>query len=175
MRQNSKGETMLKTFSVIANSATLIGMVAFGAYNIKDVAAQEYVNHVSQEDKYCLQQNVYFEARNQSELGKRAVAWVTLNRVDDSRYPDTICEVVWQKSQFSWTKDGKSDVPSENIIEQRAWKRAEQVVESVLFKYYSGADKLIGDAVMFHADYVSPYWMTHYEEVATIDDHIFYE
>ena len=166
---------MLKTFSIIANAATLIGMVAFGAYNIKDASAQEIVDHTSPDEKYCLQQNIYFEARDQSELGKRAVAWVTLNRVDDSRYPDTICEVVWQKKQFSWTHDGKSDVPSDNVIEQRAWKRAGEVTESVLFKYYSGSNKLVGDAVMFHADYVAPYWMDHYEEVVTIDNHIFYQ
>lgn len=166
---------MLKTLPVVANAATVIGMVAFGAYNIKDASAQEIVDHISADEKYCLQQNIYFEARNQSELGKRAVAWVTLNRVDSPQYPNTICEVVWQKKQFSWTHDGKSDTPSDNVIEQRAWKRAGEVMESVLFKYYSGSDKLVGDAVKFHADYVEPRWAAHYEKVATIGDHIFYE
>lgn len=166
---------MFKTVSIIANAATLLGMVAFGAYNIKDASAQEKLDHISAEQKYCLQQNIYFEARNQSELGQRAVAWVTLNRVDDSRYPDTICDVVWQKSQFSWTRDGKSDAPGDNIIEQKAWAHAGEVMESVLFKYYQDKNGIVGDAVMFHADYVDPFWKSSYVEVATIDDHIFYE
>jgi len=166
---------MLKTLSIVANTATLISMVAIGAYNIKDASAQEKVDHISQDEKYCLQQNIYFEARNQSELGKSAVAWVTLNRVGDSKYPDTICGVVWQSKQFSWTHDGKSDQPGGNMLEQKAWERAGEVMETVLFEYHSGTDRLIGDAVMFHADYVSPYWKESYVEVATIDDHIFYE
>lgn len=166
---------MLKTVSIIANAATLLGMVAFGAYNIKDASAQERLYHVPAEQKFCLQQNIYFESRNQSELGQRAVAWVTLNRVDDSRYPDTICDVVWQRKQFSWTHDGKSDVPGDNILEQRAWKNAGYIMESVLFDYYQDKNKTVGHAVMFHADYVSPYWKGSYVEVTTIDNHIFYE
>ena len=34
--------------------------------------------------------NIYFEARNQG-LGWSAVASVTLNRVNDKRFPNTVC------------------------------------------------------------------------------------
>jgi len=85
------------------NALTLAGIVGVGAYQIQDARAEQIVNSISDEDRYCLQQNIFFEARNQSTLGQAAVAWVTLNRVESTRYPDTICEVVWQKSQFSWT------------------------------------------------------------------------
>ena len=65
-------------------------------------------------EKECLAENVYFEARGQGAAGWVAVAQVTLNRVQDKRFPNTICEVVKQgltyengypiknKCQFSW-------------------------------------------------------------------------
>ena len=49
----------------------------------------------------CLAKNIYFEARNQSIQGMYAVADVTLNRVKDSRWPSTVCEVVKQHEEES--------------------------------------------------------------------------
>ena len=84
----------------------------------------------------CMAQNIYFEARAESMLGKTAVGWVTMNRVNDSRWPDTVCKVVHQgphreswktkqdetladedriyyprkhRCQFSWYCDGEKD------------------------------------------------------------------
>lgn len=47
----------------------------------------------------CLAKNIYFESRNQPWVGKLAVAQVTLNRVADSRFPDSICDVVKQQKK----------------------------------------------------------------------------
>ena len=44
----------------------------------------------------CLAKNIYFEARNQSVAGQIAVAQVVINRVNDDRFPNTICKVVQQ-------------------------------------------------------------------------------
>ena len=44
----------------------------------------------------CLAMNVYHEAKNQPFEGQVAVAQVVLNRVEDKRFPNTICEVVEQ-------------------------------------------------------------------------------
>ena len=49
-------------------------------YNRKDVA--------------CLAKNIYFEAGTESMLGKMAVAQVTINRVKNGYWGDTICDVV---------------------------------------------------------------------------------
>ena len=72
----------------------------------------------------CLALNTYHEAKNQSMIGQIATAQVVMNRVADSRYPNTVCEVVKQgpkykgsdvpvrhKCQFSWFCDGKDDTP----------------------------------------------------------------
>ena len=44
----------------------------------------------------CLALNIYHEAKNQSFIGQVAVAQVVMNRVKDTRYPNTVCEVVKQ-------------------------------------------------------------------------------
>ena len=55
----------------------------------------------------CLADNVYFEARNQGTAGWSAVISVTLNRVKDKRFPNTVCEVVKQgPTRESWKKNG---------------------------------------------------------------------
>lgn len=163
------------TFAGIINSITLAAMVGVGFYQINEVQAKQAVKNIPAEEIHCLQQNVFFEARNQSTLGQVAVAWVTLNRMESSRYPDTICEVVWQKKQFSWTGDGKTDTPSNNIVEWQAWEDAGIVADAVLLDWVRAKQSPISDAVMFHADYVEPYWVSSYSRVTQIDDHIFYE
>jgi spore germination cell wall hydrolase CwlJ-like protein len=70
---------------------------------------QQAARDLSEDDLFCMIQNVYHESRGEDALGQAAVAHVTLNRVCSSAYPDTVCGVVWQKGQFSWTEDGKSD------------------------------------------------------------------
>ena len=52
----------------------------------------------------CLARNIYHEARGESNLGQRAVAWVTLNRAAHASFPEGICNVVNQPHQFSWVK-----------------------------------------------------------------------
>lgn len=157
------------------NAAVLASMAAVGAYQIKDAEAQQTVNAITEEDRHCLQQNIFFEARNQSTLGQVAVAWVTLNRVEDPRYPDTICGVVWQHKQFSWTHDGKADTPSDNVLEQRAWEDAGIVTDVTLLDWARDHSSPVEEAIMYHADYVNPYWSTAYDEVTRVDNHIFYQ
>ncbi len=138
-----------------------------------------------QEQKRCMALNMYFEARNEdSDDAMIAVGYTVLNRVDSERYPDTICDVVFQarrdshgnpirnKCQFSWACDGKSDeVDTENVLERRAWERAVTLAEQVM---QGEVDNPIGSATMYHATYVSPYWRRAYTQVAKVESHIFY-
>lgn len=124
---------------------------------------------VADRDFECLAHNVYFEARGESALGQRAVAWVTLNRMFSEQFPDTICDVVWQDSQFSWTHDGKSDTPQD----QELLEKAEAMAREVLVNYFDRPDPTEG-SLYFHADYVSPSWRRSFNRVVQIDTHIFY-
>ena len=127
-----------------------------------------YVDY-KDEDLDCLSRNIYFEAGNQSSIGKLAVGLVVMNRVASKKYPDTICGVVNQRSQFSWVDDGKSDVPKND----NAWKVSQNLSRDIL----EGKANFINfdDVMHYHADYVSPSWSKRMQQVAQIDQHIFYE
>lgn len=119
----------------------------------------------------CLATNIYFEARGESKLGQKAVAWVTLNRVEDPKYPDTICDVVWDNKQFSWTHDGKSDVPTD----KDAWLEAQLVAMQVLIDQQLDNDDPTEGSIMFHEASIKPYWRKEYEVTSRIDNHVFYK
>jgi spore germination cell wall hydrolase CwlJ-like protein len=124
---------------------------------------------VGEKDLECLVHNIYFESRGESALGQRAVAWVTLNRMFDEQFPNTICEVVWQNGKFSWTHDGKSDTPQD----QAALEQAESMAQEVLENYFDRPDPTEG-SLYFHADHVRPAWRRSFNRVVQIDKHIFY-
>lgn len=138
------------------------------------------------EQVHCMALNIYHEARDGSVLGQRAVAMVTLNRVESSRYPDDVCSVVYQANrdsngniirhqcQFSWFCDGRSDRPNtENVIEARAWVLAQEIALEAIVEQAQAEDFTDG-ATMYHANWVNPYWADDYEFVTQIDDHLFY-
>ena len=149
-------------------------------------------NELSDEQIFCLAQNIYFEAGNQSLEGMAAVADVTLNRVQEERYPDTICDVVKSgvkhpngmmkkhKCQFSWYCDGKSDaIP--NMPNNQTWQNAEFVAKAMLLQYnmtdtgdYFG---ITCGATHYHANYVVPNWIEDrgMDRVKQIGSHIFYK
>jgi len=130
----------------------------------------------------CLALNTYHEAKNQSMIGQVATAQVVMNRVADSRYPNTVCEVVKQgpkykgsdvpvrhKCQFSWFCDGKSDEPKRDSKE---WFKAQDYARIVL----SGriALDVTEGATHYHATYVRPAWAKTKTRTTRIERHIFY-
>ena len=57
------------------------------------------------------------EARGEAPIGQVAVAQVVMNRVDSPAFPDTICAVVYQDGQFSWTDSPVSiDEPDQYVV-----------------------------------------------------------
>lgn len=178
----------MKLFAVALNTAVAAGIVAFGFHAIPEAkAAQEQKQWLTESEQMCLRQNVYWEARNQSELGMAAVAWLTFNRVESKNYPNTICGVVKQglknadgsmkrhKCQFSWYCDGLSDKIPSNKVEQQAWLDAIVIADAVTQAWFADHQNPVGESIMYHATSVSPYWKTAYTQVVQIDDHIFYE
>ena len=91
-----------------------------------DIVPDEKPTYSNEKHIECLAMNMYHEARNQGTAGRLAVSAVVMNRVNDKRFPNTVCEVVLQsqmkkswktglpipiknRCQFSWYCDGKSD------------------------------------------------------------------
>lgn len=52
-------------------------------------------------EKDCLMRAMYFESNRSSEDGMLAVGTVVMNRVDSSRFPNSICSVVGAPRQFA--------------------------------------------------------------------------
>ena len=157
------------------------------------IAASPPIDNPSPEGE-CLALNMYYEARNQGTAGLLGVTAVVLNRVNDRRFPNSICEVVKQgptreswktkktldksdamyypvknRCQFSWYCDGKSDVPKEKKI----YKKFLNVAEAILSNEIPFMDITDG-ALFYHADYVTPGWAKSKTKTVEIQDHIFY-
>lgn len=137
-------------------------------------------NDVHPKEIKCLADNIYFEAKNEPIEGKLAVAEVTLNRVGHPQYPHTVCGVVWQQNkdrrtgkkvaQFSWTLDGKPDVPKSKETYEEIYALAEEVL------LYGMDSAIVGSETLFyHATYVKPRWSRSMVKVIRIGNHIFYQ
>lgn len=124
----------------------------------------------SEKDVDCLARNIYHEAYGESHQGKRAVAYVTINRMLDETYPDTICEVVKQPRQFEWVSRGKWKVK-----DQQAYKDSIMIAYSALINYSYKIDPTNG-ATMFHAKRIKPKWNWRLlVKTTSIGNHIFYK
>lgn len=121
----------------------------------------------------CLTAAIYFEARGEDDItGQVAVATVILNRVDSPRWPSTICGVVNQDYQFSYTHDGISDDPYKHAKkpeDKEALQLAELIAELVL-----DGERLNLTSTHYHATYVSPEWASQYNRDVKYGEHIFY-
>ena len=72
------------------------------------MASQEAPEVVlSDEDVDLLARITMAEAESESELGKRLVIDTVLNRMEDSRFPDTVSGVIYQPHQFSPVENGR--------------------------------------------------------------------
>lgn len=123
----------------------------------------------------CLSEALYFEARGETVMGQFAVAEVILNRVDDPKFPDSICGVVNQGSgrgkyrcQFTYTCDGKLEIIGNKV----AWATVGKVAR---LSMQLAERPLTKGATYYHTDYVSPSWARKFERLATIGVHIFYK
>ncbi|WP_171098384.1 MULTISPECIES: cell wall hydrolase [unclassified Ruegeria] len=121
----------------------------------------------------CLAEALYFEARGESVKGQFAVAEVILNRVDSTRFPDSLCGVIQQgtgkkyQCQFTYTCDGQKEV----IHEKRAYERVAKVARAAIDGL---TEDLTEGATHYHTKAVRPSWSRVYKETARIGVHIFY-
>ena len=114
----------------------------------------------------CLAAVVYFEARSEPLDAQAAVAGVVLDRVESSRYPDSICEVALQHKQFSAFNQG---IPQPD--DSRAWDTSLMVARMVLDDPEVAP---LRGATHYHTTAVQPYWAAHYKYLGQSGDHLFY-
>ena len=109
-----------------------------------------------------------------------------MNRVEDRRFPNTVCEVVKQGlTRPSW-EDPNKEYPIRHVANlvgtamvkamfprnEKAWRKAQDVAFLVLY------DKIKLDvtegATHYHATYVKPAWAKTKKRTTRIEKHIFY-
>lgn len=122
----------------------------------------------------CLAKNIYYEAGLESFEGKVAVAQVTINRTEDSKFPKTICGVVNQKTQvanrvvcqFSWVCNPVGKI---KYVSDR-WKDSLNIARDVVHNDLRLEE--LNEALYFHNTHVQPHWRL--ERITRIGGHIFY-
>lgn len=118
-------------------------------------------NWLSKKEFKCLTDNIYYEARGESFLGQQMVAKVVLNRTKHPDYPDSICGVVYQPFQFSWTlhKQPKPNPAAYNIAKEAAMQAQHHPTQ----------------ALFYHNLKVKPTWSKTKTKLAKEGNHVFYE
>ncbi len=125
-------------------------------------------------DPLCLATTIYLEARDQPELGQRAVAEVALRRRDSGLWGDSLCAVVTAPAQFA---PGIVH-PGHLLKNPRAFERAARIAFDSLRHWRTpDADRreVVPGASHFAAHALAnPAWARRSEQVAVIGDHSFY-
>ena len=144
------------------------------------VKASVELNEKEYEERKCLVEAIYFEARSEPLIAQLAIANVILERVKSIQFPNTVCTVVKQgryykghpirhKCAFSYWCDGKSEKMYNEEAKQEAIKVAAMATDGILVD-------LTLYATHYHAIYVNPYWASNqrFEKLGQIGSHIFY-
>ena len=165
-------------------------LVSYAPYNVDGV-------RIDVDQAMCLATNVYQEARGETLAGKSAVAHVTLNRVSHPKYPNNVCDVVYEavhsewwwtargkkvpvrdKCQFSWYCDGKKDdiylsTEEGKLIEGNvnAWKQSVQV--ALLAMKGVTIDPTSGSTHYYNHNITTPHWANVYPVKAVLSNHTF--
>lgn len=113
----------------------------------------------------CLAQTLYFEANGESYEGLQAVAATVFNRMRDDAYPNTVCGVVYQPYQYSWTSNRIrwSRRPPHTFVRAAEEFIHQRVRLRVMFP-----------VTHFHHVAVTPAWSKTLTPIMTVGQHRFY-
>lgn len=151
-----------------------IGAAIFMAVSLMSSNLTYKINpeKVEVKEVFCLAQNIWFEARSSTYEDQMMVGYTTINRTRDRRYPESICEVVWENQQFSWTHDGQPDsIKLDTPDRVYKWSR---IVELAVLIITNNIEDPSNGATHYHATYVRPGWSTRLIKVSTVGGHHYY-
>jgi spore germination cell wall hydrolase CwlJ-like protein len=145
---------------------TISKLFIASVFALATVTSQPVVAKADSREVVCLAKNIYFESRGESLAGKLAVAQVTLNRTKHENFPDTVCGVVYQPHQFSWTAKRR-----QAIKDSKAWQESLEIARDAI---NNGLSELRGfSAIYFHSGRKPLDW-GRVRLVAKIGKHKFY-
>ena len=137
MRRTRLGQVL--TGCLVATTPWLHGCTGQGPSG-QGTIAQTSAKPGKSDERTCLVRAMYFESNRSSRDGLMAVGTVVMNRVASPRFPNTICGVVGQRSQFA-------DGVLTNSLDPRQLPPVEHAADAILAgeRY-----RPIGDAMWFH-------------------------
>lgn len=124
---------------------------------VKGSSSSSYNNN----DLYLLAKLVHSEARGETYTGQVAVAAVVLNRVDDSRFPNTIAGVIYQPWAFTAINDGQFNLEPNNT----AYQAARDAM--------NGWDPTYGAVYYYNPRTATSSWIRSTKTVTVIGQHVF--
>lgn len=135
-------------------------------------------NVVANNNEYsCVVRNLYHEGRGEGLVGQAYIVKTVLNRVRDTKHPHSVCKVIYQNKQFSWTHQipkHKQRVPSKTTSEKELLKQLEALSTVVIWLDRLGWDFTQGSQ-FYHSVNVKPRWdYTKLEKTEVIGNHVFY-
>jgi len=148
------------TFLLLSNGYDISNTIYDNSYLDKD----QLVNMLSTEESLCLSRALYFEARGESIEGINKVSSVIINRKYNEKFPNTICEVINQKHQFTYDH-------SKIILDKKVYDR---------MKYYAllninKKDTIRDDNILYyHTKNINLKWDNNLKMVYKIGNHLFY-
>lgn len=116
---------------------------------------------VNARELQMLAQLVYGEARGESYVGQVAVAAVVMNRIQSSKFPDSMAEVIFQPLAFTAVDDGQYYLTPDKEAYQAAWDAAR------------GWDPTGGALYYFNPDTATSKWIWTRPQIKKIGRHIF--
>ena len=138
----------------------IVGPVTAAKMGLK-VSNYSSASNYSNNDLYLLAKLVHSEARGEPYTGQVAVAAVVLNRVDDSRFPNTIAGVIYQPWAFTAINDGQFNLEPNNS--------AYQAARDAL----NGWDPTYGAVYYYNPRTATSSWIRSTKTVTTIGRHVF--
>ena len=112
-------------------------------------------------DRYLLAKVIYAEARGESYTGQVAIGAVVLNRVEDSRFPNTIAGVIYQPWAFTAVNDGQINLEPN----QKAYQAADDAL--------NGWDPTYGCVYYYNPQTATSKWIWTTKKVTQIGKHVF--
>ena len=112
-------------------------------------------------DRYLLAKVIYAEARGESYTGQVAIGAVVLNRVEDSRFPNTIAGVIYQPWAFTAVNDGQINLEPN----QKAYQAADDAL--------NGWDPTYGCVYYYNPETATSKWIWTTKKVTQIGKHVF--
>lgn len=146
--------------------------------NAIKLIAMRYEKLITQrEEIICLATNMYHEARSEGRQGMIAVGWVTLNRVNSELFPDTICDVVYQRNQFAWIFELGASRWNTKVNERAAYEKALDAAQYLYSRQDDAHDYTVGAQYFLSpmpAGLPKPSWSRRFEQTLVYKRHTFY-